>query len=124
MNLLARRILRLVLVVSLLVPGQAADTVRLEIQRAPGQIEMNWPAATRQAGGSMVRPYFEVQRTFDFRRWAPVGERLRAPGPGDKLRIQLEAGLPRSFYRVLEIAPRSVAKLAAGGAEVFGYNAA
>jgi len=41
-------------------------------------LELSWPTTTQKTNGSVTRPYFELQRTFDFQRWEPIGQRQRA----------------------------------------------
>ncbi len=56
----------------------AAEATKLSARQANGDLELSWPAVAQQPDGSVARPYFELQRTFDFHRWEPVGERQRA----------------------------------------------
>jgi hypothetical protein len=87
-------------------------------------LELSWPATIQKTNGSIVRPYFELQRTFDFQRWAPIGERQRALAatPGQSLSATLEADGPLAFYRLLSIQPSGTTGLGTGDAEVFGYG--
>src|SRR5262245_53331654 len=69
----------------------AGEAPALSITRSNAGLELSWPATIRQADGSQVRPYFELQRSVDLQRWQPFGERLRAPTatPGEALRATL-----------------------------------
>src|SRR5438270_358721 len=69
-------------VVLLLVPSRPAATEnhpRLSVARTGAGVELSWPGVRQKADGSTERPYFELQRSGDLRRWEPVGQRLRAP---------------------------------------------
>ena len=80
----------------------------------------------QQADGSVARPYFELQRSFDLWRWQPIGERERAATqtPGQNLHATLALDQPQGFFRLLSIPAGGIAKLGSGGAEVFGYGEA
>jgi hypothetical protein len=104
----------------------AQDATRLSATRSNAGLELSWPATIQKTNGSVVRPYFELQRTFDFQRWEPIGERQRA------LTATLDQALiatqpldnSRAFYRLLSIEPGGLAELGSGGAQVFGYGEA
>ena len=105
--------------------SSAEESAKLSVVRSDTGVELSWPATVQGQDGSIVRPYFEVQRSTDLLHWQPIGERLRASAPtlGLSLSAPLDLGEPRAFYRLLSVAPAS-AGLGTGGAEVFGYGAA
>jgi hypothetical protein len=111
---------------TILLPLQARSqgTTLLSASHSNAGLELSWPATVQKVDGSVVRPYFEVQRTFDLQRWQPIGEREQAAitAPGQVLNMTLALDEPRAFYRLLSIEPNAVAKLGSGGAEVFGYG--
>jgi len=98
----------------------------LSLQRSAAGLELAWPATARQADGTVVRPFFEVQRSRDLHTWQPAGERLRldATSLDSSLHVPLGAPGPQAFYRLLSVEPPRVARLGQGGAEVFGYAGA
>jgi hypothetical protein len=59
-------------------PSMSEEATRLSASRSNTDLELSWPAAIQQTDGSLIRPYFELQRSVDLQRWQPVGERLRA----------------------------------------------
>ena len=111
---------------AILLPLQARsqEARRLSAGHSDAGLELSWPATTQKADGSVVRPYFELQRTFDLQRWQPIGDRQRAAAtaPGQTLNMTLALDVPSAFYRLLSIEPTTIAKLGNGGAEVFGYG--
>src|SRR5262245_13491733 len=104
----------------------ADEPPRLSVKRSNAGLELSWPATVQKTNGSVVRPYFELQRTFDFQRWEPIGERQRTLTATPRLSLSAMHPLddPRAFYRPLSIEPGGVAKLGSGGVEVFGYGEA
>src|SRR5213596_1067320 len=96
---------------------------RLSLHRSNGGLELSWPGTKIGTDGSTLRPYFELQRSFDLRLWQPLGERMRvaAAMPAQSLSTTLALDQPRAFYRLLSIEPNGSTKLASGGAQVFGY---
>src|SRR5881397_396073 len=104
----------------------AGEPTPLSVKRSNAGLLLSWPATLPKADGSVVRPYFELQRTFDLQRWQPIGERRRAAAsaPGQTLTMTLALDVPSAFYRLLSVEPSTVAKLGNGGAEVFGYGEA
>src|SRR5882724_9571305 len=104
----------------------AEEPTRLSAKRSNARLELSWPATTPRADGSVVRPYFELQRTFDFQRWEPIGERQRAATAalGQSLSATQPLDDSKAFYRLLSIERNQIAKLGNGGAEVFGYGEA
>jgi hypothetical protein len=107
------------------IPG-FAQAPPLAVRHSGAAFELSWPATQPQADGSVRRPYFELQRSDDLSRWQPLGERQRAATatPGVSLGATAPADAPAGFFRLLTIEPSSPARLAANGAEVFGYGAA
>jgi hypothetical protein len=105
-------------------PAMSEEATRLSAIRSNADLELSWPAAIQQTDGSLMHPYFELQRSVDLQRWQPFGERLRATTatPAEALRATLALNEPHAFYRLLTIQPSGVAKLGNGGAEVFGYS--
>jgi hypothetical protein len=71
------------------VPG--ADGPPVSIRRTGPQVELSWPAAVQQPDNTVVRPYFELQRSADLQRWQTVGEQQRNPNalPGQSLNAAL-----------------------------------
>ena len=114
------------LVVLVALPVRSQEPTRLSASHSNAGLELSWPATAQKSDGSVVRPYFELQRTFDLQRWQPIGERQRAAAtaPGQTLNMTLALDGPSAFYRLLSIEPTTVAKLGSGGAEVFGYGEA
>ena len=107
-------------------PVRSQGPTRLSASHSRAGLELSWPATAQKADGSLVRPYFELQRTFDLQRWQPIGERRRAAAsaPGQTLNMTLALDVPSAYYRLLSVEPSTVAKLGSGGAEVFGYGSA
>src|SRR6266540_2604805 len=58
--------------------GRSQEPARLSAGHSNSGLELSWPATVQKPDGSVVRPYFELQRTFDLQRWEPIGERQRA----------------------------------------------
>src|SRR5580765_6167255 len=56
----------------------AEEPTRLSAGHSNAGLELSWPATIEKTDGSVVRPYFELQRTVDLLRWEPIGERQRA----------------------------------------------
>jgi hypothetical protein len=106
--------------------SSAEEPAKLTLVRSDTGVELSWPATLQGQDGSIIRPYFELQRSTDLLHWQPIGERLRAAAPplGQSLSAPLDLGEPRAFYRLLSVAPLASAGLGSGGAEVFGYGAA
>jgi hypothetical protein len=102
----------------------AEEPLRLSLKSSNAGLELSWPAAIQKTDGSVVRPYFELQRTSDLLQWEPVGERQRAPTAtlGQSLGATQALGQGKAFYRLLSIEPLTGASLGSGGAEVFGYG--
>lgn len=102
-----------------------AESVRpqLEFKRTPAGQELQWPGTIR-TNGSIIRPYFEVQTSPDLRQWTPLGQRLRASSttPDASLNLVPDIESPAAFFRLLQVPPPAVSKLALGGADVFGYS--
>ena len=101
----------------------AGEPTLLSFHRAGVGLKLSWPATEQRADGTLVRPYFELQRSRDLQLWQPVGERQRATAaatPGQSLNLTIGADSAR-LLRLLSIQPSNVAKLGSGGAEVFGY---
>src|SRR5258708_6174258 len=96
---------------------------KLSVSRTNAALKLSWPGTLKAADGSIVRPYFELQRSGDLQHWQPIGERQRAAMPAldQSLGAALALDTSRAFYRLLSIQPSNVAKLGSGGAEVFGY---
>src|SRR5437867_11357130 len=107
-------------------PALAGEPTPLSLKLSNTVLELSWPATTQKADGSVVRPYFELQRTFDLQRWQPIGERRRAAAtaPGQTLNMTLALDVPSAYYRLFSIESSTIAKLGNGGAEVFGYGEA
>jgi hypothetical protein len=106
--------------------SSAEEPAKLSVVRSDAGVELSWPATVKGQDASIIRPYFELQRSTDFLHWQPIGERLRAAAPtlGQSLSAPLGLAEPRAFYRLLIVAPLASAGLGSGGAEVFGYAAA
>ena len=121
-----RNILSPIIALAVLVAltAMSQERTRLSASHSNAGLELSWPATPPKADGSVARPYFELQRTFDLQRWQPIGERQRAAitAPGQTLNMALALDGPSAFYRLLSIEPTTVAKLGSGGAEVFGYG--
>src|SRR3989442_4193564 len=107
-------------------PVRSQEPMRLSAGRSQTGLELSWPATAPKPDGSVVRPYFELQRTFDLQRWEPIGERQRArtTTPGQSLSATQPLDDSRAFYRLLSMEPGGAARLGSGGAEVFGYGEA
>src|SRR5215468_8389889 len=106
--------------------SSAEESAKLSVFRSDTGVELSWPATVQNQDGSIIRPYFELQRTTDLLHWQPIGERLRvtASTPGLSLSARLGSDEPRVFYRLLSVTPLTSAGLGTGGAEVFGYGPA
>jgi hypothetical protein len=105
--------------------GQSASgDVKLTIRRSAPGLGLSWPGTVQKSDGSIVQPYFELQRSADLLRWQPLGERQRAAAatPAHLLGATLGTDEPHAFYRLLSVQPRNIVKLGLGGAEVFGYG--
>jgi hypothetical protein len=102
------------------------EPTRLSVRRSNAGLELSWPGANQKTDGSVVRPYFELQRTFELQRWEPTGERQRALAttPSQSLGATQPLDDSKAFYRLLSIESAGVAKLGSGGAEVFSYGKA
>src|SRR4051794_37889413 len=100
----------------------AGELPKLDVSRTDAALKLSWPGTLKAADGSIVRPYFELQRSGDLQYWQPIGERQRAATPAldQSLGAALALDTSRAFYRLLSIQPSNVAKLGSGGAEVFG----
>jgi hypothetical protein len=100
--------------------------VRLSAERSSAGLEFSWPATLQNEDGSLTWPYFELQRTLDFQRWEPVGERQRAATgtAPSSLKATVTLNQARGFYRLLSVEADNLGKLGVGGAEVFGYGEA
>ena len=70
--------LAILLVNVVALPALAEEPPQLSGKHSSSGLELSWPATIQKTDGSVVRPYFELQRTFDFQRWEPIGERQRA----------------------------------------------
>ena len=46
----------------------AGEPTSLAAKRSNAGLEFSWPATMQRTKGSVVRPYFELQHTFDFQR--------------------------------------------------------
>ncbi len=103
--------------------AMSQEPPRLSASRSNAGLELSWPATTLRADGSVVRPYFELQRMFDFQRWVPIDERQRAATatPSESLSVKQPFEESKVFYRLLSIEPSNADNLGTGGAEVFGY---
>src|SRR5262245_12263896 len=107
-------------------PALSQEPMWLSASRSNASLALSWPAMIQKPDGSVVRPYFELQRSYDFQHWQPVSERQRAVGVSGNSILSATFGLdePHAFYRLLSIEPSSGAKLGSGGAEVLGYGPA
>jgi hypothetical protein len=103
-------------------PGEAP---KVNLSRKGSGLEFSWPGAMRGEDGSVVRPFFELQRSADLQRWNPVGERMRNADAtaADLLSVTVGADEGYSFYRLRAFEPR-ISKLVEGGEEVFGFSEA
>jgi len=106
--------------------SSASEAPKLSLVRSGTGVELTWPGTVQAPDGSIIRPYFEVQRSTDLQRWQPVGERMRAAAAArdQSLSAFITSGEPRAFYRLLSVDPIAATGLGTGGAEVFGYGAA
>jgi hypothetical protein len=102
----------------------ANEPTRLSWRPSQTGLEVSWPGVIKANDGSTVRPYFELQQSFDLRLWKPVGERqhARADTLASTLGLSLSLGQPNAFYRLLSVEAPETASLGIGGAEVFGYE--
>ena len=96
----------------------------LSVELSTNGLQLSWPGSVRQNDGSIVRPYFELQRSIDLRSWRPIGQRHHAPADIERLLVQVAPSEPLGFYRLLSVTPPATARLGSGGAEVFGYGEA
>jgi hypothetical protein len=114
------------LVFAVVCVSPAAEPPKLILAPSATGVELSWPAAVPLPDGSIVRPYYEIQRSTDLQHWQPIGERLRAATPTLDQSLSASIGLtePRAFYRLLSVEPLAGAGLGSGGAEVFGYSEA
>src|SRR5262245_30985173 len=97
----------------------AQEPPRLSAKGFNEGLELSWPATAQKVDGSVVRPYFELQRSYDFQHWQPVGERHRAATARGASMLSATLGLaePHAYYRLLSIEPTATTKLGSGGAE-------
>lgn len=119
--------LTLLLTLLTAIPSPAGEPVQMSMRRAGPGLELSWPATQPQADGSVLRPFFELQRSADLTHWKPLGERQRAAAataPGAALSVTASFDEPAGFFRLLTLEPAASTTLASGGAEVFGYGAA
>src|SRR5438094_553901 len=88
-------------------PALSQESTRLSVGHSSAGLELSWPATVQKADGSVIRPYFELQRTFDLYRWQPIGERQRArtTTPGQSLSAPQPLDNLKAFYRLLSIEP-------------------
>jgi hypothetical protein len=130
MTLIMKTVPRLICCASLVcsavftITSLGTELPQLSVSRTNAALTLSWPGVLKATDGSTVRPYFELQRSSGLRLWQPVGERQRAAAAGSapSLGVTLALDQPDSFYRLLSVEPQPVAKLATGGAEVFGYG--
>ena len=89
----------------------AGELPRLSVSRTNAALKLSWPGTLKAADGSIVRPYFELQRSPDLRLWQPIGERQRAAAtePSPSLGTTLTLDSPATFYRLLSVEPPAVA---------------
>lgn len=101
-----------------------ANNLKLTLQYDGSRWGARWPAQLLRADGTAAFPSFELQHSADLKTWSALGAPVRGSSVGGEfLTAQLPASNPQGFYRLLarfSSVPR-VAKLANGGAEVFGY---
>ncbi|MCI0534567.1 MAG: DUF3160 domain-containing protein [Verrucomicrobiales bacterium] len=104
----------------------AAEPARLTLHSGRDGLELAWPAVRRLADGTVERPWFELQRSADLRRWETSGERKRASSSAleEVLTEHVASSAATTFYRLLTVSTPRASKLASGGAEVFGYGEA
>src|SRR5881397_42111 len=83
--------------------ARSRETTRLSANHSSAGLQLSWPATVQKADGSVVWPYFELQRTVDLQRWEPIGERRRAftTTPGQSLNAALSLDDSHAFYRLL-----------------------
>src|SRR5712692_1746436 len=101
--------------------SSASEPPKLSVVRSGTGLALSWPATVQRPDGSIIRPYFELQRSTDLQHWQPIGERQRAAAaaPDQSLSAPLALGEPRAFYRLLSVDPLAGTGLGSGGAEVF-----
>src|SRR5262245_24784548 len=103
--LAARFMIVIALVTAVKLPAQ--EPPLLSAKRSNGQLELSWPATIQKSDGSVVRPYFELQRTLDLKHWEPIGERQLAltttTGQIHSATHPLDDS--RAFYRLLSLEP-------------------
>src|SRR5690349_8292926 len=72
------KIIAKVLVLALLLASSqlsaVADPPALVSTRTAAGLQLSWPGASTNADSSILRPYFEIQRSSDLHLWQPVGE--------------------------------------------------
>lgn len=95
---------------------------QLRVERGVKGLELSWPAGKPDATGSGVA-LFELQQSTDLQHWSPLGERQRAPAnvPTATLNAVALPSETNQYFRLLSLDPAVGARLAQGGAEVFGY---
>jgi hypothetical protein len=103
-----------------------AESLQLSATNSSAGLELSWAATVQRDDGSFARPFFELQWTFDFQKWEPVGQRQRTPAGNARssLNATIDLDQARGFYRLSIVQPDDVTKLGSGGAEVFGYHEA
>jgi hypothetical protein len=65
--------------------SSAGEPPKLSLVRSGTGAELSWPATVQKPDGSIIRPYFELQRSTDLQQWQPIGERQRAALPASGL---------------------------------------
>src|SRR5689334_11884702 len=116
------------LAMALLVPGPwrlaADDALVLTGVRNAGGLNLSWLGTSTNTNYSVVRPYFEVQRSSDLRLWQPIGERLHTTGlaADPSLGVTLVFDQPNLFYRLMAVQPAKNLAPGTNGAQIFGYG--
>src|SRR5436190_18296566 len=108
----------------LLLFGVSEAAAQLSIQPAGPGIQISWPSGVVQADGGTRFPYFEVQQSSDLKKWYPIGERVHGNADLQELELNAPGEQAYQFYRLLAVEPREGSRVAAGGADVFGYGEA
>ena len=107
--------------------GLPASSLSLTFNWNGPILEARWPAQLLRADGTGAFPSYELQSSPDLRNWSAVGASIQGSSlGGGSLSAQISPQTSQGFYRLLarfSSAPRA-AKLATGGAEVFGYASA